>query len=577
MTGPFIVCGMGDIGYRVVELLHRLGERVVVVTEGALEERRQTAEAMGVRVLLGDARSERLLLEAGLMEAQGVIAATDRDLVNIEIAFDSRRFRPDIPVVVRLFDQELARQLETALDVRRALGMSALAAPSFAAAAMGDSFLASFPLDGVPYVVGRQAVAAGPLAACATVGTLTRFHQLQTLVLERAEGECVPLPDSDEPLRPGDRLSLFGLKDDWERVFGDPEASIPLDKKIPWLRRLRREVARGLAVWREEPLALRTVFLSLCALIPLSVILFYFYLKLTLTDAVFFTITTLHGEIAMDEGAPEIRLYVVLIMILGSITVATLYSMITDYLVGSRLRKLLGGRPMPNKGQVVVVGMGNVGFRVVHELEQVGVPVVAVDVDSDSPFLATVRSLASVVQGDARLNETLERAGLSRARAVVAATDDDAVNLGIGLAARRMNPGVRTVVRLFDAEFARKVETSLGIDAALGASRIAAPTFAASALFPDVTKAFIVQDRLIVTVRRKAGAEWAGRKPSELRDEQGIRILMRGSGLTNPGNALVDEPPLAEDEEVLAALWRPVAPPWSSGAPVVARHVSEQV
>ncbi len=564
MSNHFIVCGMGDIGYRVVELLHRLGETVVAITERALEERLQTAEAMGVRVLLGDARSERLLLEAGLQEAKGVIAATDRDLVNIEIAFDARRLRPDIPVVVRLFDQELARQLETALDLRRALGMSALAAPSFAAAAMGDAILASFPLDEVPYMVGRQTVEAGPLAACATVGTLARVHQLQTLVLERAEGECVPLPRREERLRPGDRLSLFGRKDDWERVFGTPEAALPLGEKIPWLRRLRRGLARAFAVWREEPLALRAVFLSLCLLIPLTVLLFQYYLKLTLVDAIFFTITNLHGEIGMTEAAPaEIKLYEVLIMILGSITVATLYSMITDYVVGSRLRKLLGGRPMPKKGQVVVVGMGNVGFRVVYELKQVGVPVVAVDADPDAPFLATIRTLAPVILGDARLNETLERAGLSRARAVVAATGDDSVNLGIGLSARRMNPGVRTVVRQFDADFARKVEKALGIDAALGASRIAAPTFAASALFPDVAKAFIVQDRLIVALRRKAGPDWAGRKPSELRAEQGIRILMRGGVLTAASVAVVDEKPLAEDEEVLAALWRTLAPPWS--------------
>ena len=125
---------------------------------------------------------------------------------------------------------------------------------------------------------------------------------------------------------------------------------------------------------------------------------------------------------------------------------------------------------------------GDVGLRLVQELTATGIAVVAVDVDSDRPFLAEVRTRASVVIGDARLNDTLVRAGVGKARAVVATTSDDSVNLGIGLAARRSNPGVRTVIRLFDAEFARKVESSLGIDAALSASRIAAPTFTASAL-----------------------------------------------------------------------------------------------
>src|SRR6185436_14638016 len=405
--------------------------------------------------------------------------ATDQDLVNIEVALDARRLRPDIPVVVRLFDQDLARQLETALDIRRALGMSALAAPSFAAAAMGDSILASFPVGDVPYVVGRHRVTAAHahLGGCTTLGAVARRHGLHTLVLERSDQGCIPLPAGDEALRRGDRLALFGKKEDWERLFGAPGVPFAPGEKVPLWRRLRRMAARGIAIWREEPLALRAVFLSLCALIPMTVLLFRYYLNLALSDAIFYTVTNLHGEIGLTAARPEIKLYEALIMILGSITLATLYSMLTDWVVGSRLRKLLGGRPMPKKGHVVVVGMGNVGYRVVLALQQVGVPVVALDSDPDAPFLATVRTLAPVILGDARLNETLERAGLPRARAVVAATDDDSANLGIGLAAHRMSPDVRTVVRLFDAGFARKVESSLGIDAALGASRIAAPTF----------------------------------------------------------------------------------------------------
>lgn len=562
MAGRVIVCGMGNIGYRVVELLHRLGEKVAVITEEAREERLRTAEELKIDVILGDARNERLLLEAGLAEARAVIAATDKDLVNVEIALDARRLRPDIPVVIRLFDQNLARQLETALDIRRALGMSALAAPSFAAAAMGDSFLASFPIRDVPFVVGRHRVTDGHLAGCATAAAITRRHDLHTLALERAGQGCIPLPGRDEALQPGDRLALFGRKEDWERLFGTPEAPVTSEEKIPLWRRLRRMVARGIASWREEPLPLRAVFLSLCVLIPSTVLLFRYYLNLTLTDAIFYTITNLHGDIGLNESRPEIRLYEILLMILGAITVATLYSMLTDYVVSSRLRKLLSGRPMPKKGHVVVVGMGSVGYQVALELQQAGVPVVAVDADPDGPFLATVRTLAPVILGDARLNETLERAGLSRARAVVAATSDDSVNLGIGLAARRKNPTARIVVRLFDAEFARKVENSLEIDAALGDARIAAPTFTASALFPDVAKAFIIQDRLLV-LRFGRVAEWAGQTPSDLRDGQGIDILMRSGRLTTGSVAAVDEKPLAAEEEVLALLWRKLAPPWS--------------
>jgi Trk K+ transport system NAD-binding subunit len=547
---------MGAVGYRIVELLHRLGESVVVVTEQTLDERRRTAESFGVRVILGDARSDSLMREAGLESAKAVIAATDQDLVNIEVALDATRIRPGLPVVIRLFDQELARQLETSLEIRRALGMSALAAPSFTAAALGEAMLASFTLRGVPYVVGRQLAGDGPLARCPTVEDAARRFRLLSLVRERPDEECTALPSGDEPIRPGDRLSLLGRKEDWDVLFSPPEAPLPatgmVGKKPPSLgQRIARSLRRGLAFWLEEPLTLRVLFLTLCLLIPAIVLLFHFYFGLTLADALFLTIVTLHGEIAFTDTGAGIKMYEILLMVLGSITLATIYSMITDYLVGSRLRRLLGGKPMPKSGHVVVIGMGNIGFRVVGELADLGVPAVAVDLNSDGAFLATVRTKVPLVVGDARLDDTLQRAGLAQARSVVAATGDDSINLGIGIAAKRLNPKIRTVVRLFDAELARKVENALGIDAALSSSRIAAPTFVAATLFSDVAKAFIVGDRLFVLTARKAGA---------LPVEEGAQILVR-NGRLGPF-----ETPLGADEEILAGLWRKLRPAWSEGA-----------
>lgn len=517
MTGHCIVCGLGDVGFRVAELLRRLGEEVVVVTLQAREERRRTAEALGIRIVTGDARVDQNLHDAGLASARLLIAATDQDLVNIEVALDARRLRPDMPVVIRLFDQGLASQLEGTFDLQRALGMSTLAAPSFAAAALGESVLGTFSLQGASFVVGRHQ---GPLPG------------------------LIPLADD---------LAL-GRKEDWDRLVSSPHGG---SERMPLLRRIGRSLSRLAAIWKEEPLALRVVFLSLCAVLPLTIAVFY-GLSRSLVDALFLTITNLHGEVVLPEQAgPEIKLYEVLLMILGSITLATLYSMLTDYVVGSRLRKLLGSRPMPEHGHVVVVGMGNVGLRVVRELTAVGVPVVAVDADPDRPFLADVRSRATVVIGDARLNGTLLRAGIAKARAVVAATDDDAVNLGIVLAARESSPRIRTVARLFDDAFAHKVQSALGIDAALGASSIAAPTFVASALYPGVVRAFLVHDRLLVLQQRKAGVEWAGRRPSEL------QILVRNGALAT------DDRPLAAEEEVLVVLWRklerPSAPATAAG------------
>lgn len=573
-SGHSIVCGMGDVGYRIAELLQRLGEPVVVITERVLDDRKLAAEAFGVEVIQGDARSDRLLREAGVGSAKALIAATDEDLVNIEVALDGRRMQPGLPVVVRLFDQMLTHQLETSLEIRRALGMAALAAPSFAARALGDGILSSLSLGDGTYVVGRQVVVNDRLANCTTAGDIARRHRLLSLMRERPGDPGGPgdrgasLPDNAEPLRSGDRLSLLGRKEDWDALFSPPDAPSPAREKPPFRQRLAGFFRRGAALWLDQPRALRAIFLSLCLLIPVTVLIFHYYFELTPADALFFTIITLHGEIGLTDTSPQIKMYEILLMVLGSVTLATIYSMLTDFLVGSRLRKILGGQVMPRAGHVVVVGLGSVGFRVVNELTDLGMPVVAVDVDADSSFLSSVRTKVPLVVGDARVEETLLRANLPTARAVVAATDDDAVNLGVGIAAKRMNPRARTVVRLFDAEFARKVESSLGIDAALSASRIAAPTFVAAALYPNVVKAFIVRDRLFILLWRPAGTEWAGARPSALRAEQEVQILWRDGALTTPGRAGTGsspdlDRPLAADEEVLAGLWRRLTPAWA--------------
>src|SRR5215208_4545205 len=131
---------MGQVGYRVVQLLLRLGEAVTVQPRPEWVE---AIRAAGATVHLGDARDRDRLLAAGLLEARALLALTSQDLVNIEVALDARQLRADLPVVIRVFDPTLAHQLEVSFDVRRAVGMSALSAPVLAGAALGEQLVGS--------------------------------------------------------------------------------------------------------------------------------------------------------------------------------------------------------------------------------------------------------------------------------------------------------------------------------------------------------------------------------------------------------------------------------------------------
>jgi Trk K+ transport system NAD-binding subunit len=118
--------------------------------------------------------------------------------------------------------------------------------------------------------------------------------------------------------------------------------------------------------------------------------------------------------------------------------------------------------------------------------------------------------------GDGRLTSTLSTAELEHALAVVAATGDDAVNVAVALTAKRLAPGIRTVVRVFDADFAHKLEAGGLVHGAISTSRVAAPTFAAAALFEDVVAAFADRSGLTTLRFRPAPSEWWGQSPREL-------------------------------------------------------------
>ena len=255
-----------------------------------------------------------------------------------------------------------------------------------------------------------------------------------------------------------------------------------------------------------------------------SVVVFRYGMGLSLIDAIYFMVTTLtttgYGDISVKDQAVWLKVYCSLMMLLGSATIATVYSLITDWIVTARVRQLLGGVPVPESGHVLVAGLGNVGFRVVEELRKAGAQVVVLERNRESPFVGGMEQGVPVVIGDARLVSVLEQAKVHGARSILAVTGDDAVNLSICLTAKEMSPKTRTVVRLFDAEFARKVEESPLIDAALGASRIAAPKFVASALYPGVLKALLDGDSLCILL--------AGGEELDLRPEDRPQVVWQG-------------------------------------------------
>lgn len=218
------------------------------------------------------------------------------------------------------------------------------------------------------------------------------------------------------------------------------------------------------------------------------------------------------------------------------------------------------------QGHVVLCGAGRVGYRIYQALKVLGVPILVVERREDAAFVGALRAEgAAVLIEDAATAGTLARVNLAEARAVVCATDDDLANVNIALDARRLKPGIRVVMRLFDDDLATKVEGAFSVDA-FSTSALAAPSFAAAALDPGVLHSFWLAGELHVVAELTVGATLAGRSVESLRAEQLLVALLErgGARLSCPaGTELLragDQVHLQGPFRAYAALERQVGP-----------------
>jgi len=94
----------------------------------------------------------------------------------------------------------------------------------------------------------------------------------------------------------------------------------------------------------------------------------------------------------------------------------------------------------------ILCGFGRVGQEVARELRERGVEFVVIDHMSEAAERARAFGY-NVIEGDASEDRTLNQAGLTRARCLIAASDSDSGNTYITLTAKSVNPRCRIVAR----------------------------------------------------------------------------------------------------------------------------------
>ncbi|MGB3616246.1 MAG: NAD-binding protein [Elainellaceae cyanobacterium] len=137
----YIVCGLGGVGMQVVTELLENGQEVVVLEPDADNRFLPMVQALKVPVIRGDASLAASLQEAKADRAAALLAVTSDDVANLEIALSAKASSPRLPVIVRTQDSKFAALSQQVFDFDAILSPTELAAPSFAAAALGGRIL----------------------------------------------------------------------------------------------------------------------------------------------------------------------------------------------------------------------------------------------------------------------------------------------------------------------------------------------------------------------------------------------------------------------------------------------------
>jgi voltage-gated potassium channel len=189
------------------------------------------------------------------------------------------------------------------------------------------------------------------------------------------------------------------------------------------------------------------------ALIVAGTLGYYWIEDWPLFDALYMTVTTLttvgYGELHPLSTAG--RTFTMLLLLGGVFTLIYAATEIIRAIVGGELQALLGRQLMERNlaeltNHLIICGFGRMGRHVCKEFSTQQTPFVVIDRESGS--LEGFRMPHGIaLPGDATADEVLQRAGVARARALVAVVASDADNLYITMSARLLNDRLFIVAR----------------------------------------------------------------------------------------------------------------------------------
>jgi Trk K+ transport system NAD-binding subunit len=517
-----VLCGGDALAFRMAEeLTVRYGEQVTVILRSAARSHGpQIAALPGVAVIERPEADRAALLDADLSSARGLALLDQDDLGNFHAALRAQEINPDLRLVIAIFNTGLGERIRTFFTDCAVLSESAMAAPSFVAAALGEPAPSHVRLWRRTLYVARREDVTSEQVVCG--------------VSRSAEaGSGAGAPD----LRPASE-AVAGLV----LAVADGTPRNPLERPR---RHPAAAIGRlGRALFGQR---IGMAFAALLGVLIVGFILLATAGQFSAGNALYLTLLDAAGTAVTGPRLPTAEKVAQFLLTFDGLAFLPL---VTAAVVGARIGGPRRGSERPLRDHVIVAGLGNVGTQIVGQLHDLGVDVVCIDKSESAAGLPMARRLGlKVVIGETHREETLRAAGIETCQALVSVTSTDIVNLETALHARALAPSPRVVVRLYDDDLAVRVQKTIGNTVSRSVSYLAAPTFAAAILDHQVLRTIAVGRHVLVIaeVPVGSGAELAGRRVGDVHERGTIRVI----GLRRPGDQRVDWSP-AEDYRLAA-------------------------
>ena len=212
----------------------------------------------------------------------------------------------------------------------------------------------------------------------------------------------------------------------------------------------------------------------------------------TFLDALYMTVITIStvGYREINQVGDAGRIFTILLVVIGVGFTLYVAAAVVQFMVEGRIRIIMGRRRLDQKinrlkNHYVVCGYGRIGRVICRNLKRKPFDVVAVEV---SPDLIPEMDADGIlyVAGDASDEASLIKAGIHRAKGLVAALATDTDNVFLVLTARQLAPDLTIIARASQESVKRKFQAA-GADSVESPYEMGAVSMAHHIIRPTVT------------------------------------------------------------------------------------------